>query len=56
MSNYIIGKKIGMTQIYDESGKLTPVTVIEAGPCPIVAIKDRNIQIGFDEVKEKIFN
>ena len=42
-----------MTQIYDESGKLTPVTVIEAGPCPIVAIKDRNIQIGFDEVKEK---
>ena len=53
MSNYIIGKKIGMTQIYDESGKLTPVTVIEAGPCPILAVKDRNIQIGFDAVKEK---
>ena len=53
MSNYILGKKIGMTQLYDESGKLTPVTVIEAGPCPIVAVKDKNIQIGFGEVKEK---
>lgn len=53
MSNYILGKKIGMTQIYDESGKLTPVTVIEAGPCPITAVKDKNIQIGFDQVKEK---
>ena len=42
-----------MTQLYDDSGKLTPVTVIEAGPCPIVTIKDKNIQIGFEEVKEK---
>lgn len=42
-----------MTQIYDESGKLTPVTVIEAGPCPITAVKDKNIQIGFEQVKEK---
>lgn len=42
-----------MTQIYDESGRLIPVTVIEAGPCPIVAIRDKNIQIAFDEVKEK---
>ncbi len=53
MSNHILGKKIGMTQIYDESGRLTPVTVIEAGPCPIVAIKDRNIQIAYGEAKEK---
>lgn len=53
MSNYILGKKIGMTQIYDESGKLTAVSVIEAGPCFIVAVKDKNIQLGFDSVKEK---
>lgn len=42
-----------MTQLYDESGRLTPVTVIEAGPCPIVSLKEKNIQIGFDSVKEK---
>lgn len=53
MSNYIIGKKIGMTQIYDDTGRLTPVTVIEAGPCPIVSVKEKNIQIGFDSVREK---
>ena len=53
MSNYILGKKIGMTQIYDESGKLTPVTVIEAGPCPVVSIKEKNIQIAFEQTKEK---
>lgn len=53
MSGYLLGKKIGMTQVYDEAGRLTPVTVIEAGPCPIVAVKEKNIQIGFDAVKEK---
>ncbi len=35
----IIGKKLGMTQVYDENGVLIPVTVIEAGPCPVVAVK-----------------
>lgn len=53
MSTSILGKKLGMTQIYDDIGKLTPVTVIEAGPCPIIAVKDKNIMIGFDAVKEK---
>jgi large subunit ribosomal protein L3 len=53
MSNYIIGKKIGMTQIYDDTGRLTPVTVIEAGPCLVVSVKEKNIQIGFDAVREK---
>jgi len=54
----IIGKKIGMTQIFDESGKVTPVSVIEAGPCPIVQVKTPEkegyaaIQIGFQERKE----
>lgn len=42
-----------MTQIYDDTGCLVPVTVIEAGPCPIVSIKEKNIQIGFGAAKEK---
>ena len=54
----LIGKKIGMTQIFEASGKVVPVSVIEAGPCPIVQVKTAEkegytaIQIGFDEVKE----
>ena len=54
----LIGKKIGMTQIFEESGKVVPVSVIEAGPCPIVQVKTAEkegytaIQIGFDEIKE----
>ena len=36
----ILGKKLGMTQLFDEeSGSLTPVTVVEAGPCPVVAVR-----------------
>jgi large subunit ribosomal protein L3 len=54
----LIGKKIGMTQMFEESGKVVPVSVIEAGPCPIVQVKTLEkegyaaIQIGFDEVRE----
>jgi len=54
----IIGKKVGMTQLFGESGKVTPVSVIQAGPCPIVQIKTKEnegyaaIQIGYDEKKE----
>src|SRR5262245_57006016 len=54
----LIGKKIGMTQMFEASGKVVPVSVIEAGPCPIVQVKTTEkegytaIQIGFDEVKE----
>ena len=36
----IIGKKVGMTQLFDENGKVIPVTVIEAGPCPVVQVKE----------------
>lgn len=55
----IIGKKLGMTQIYDENGNLVPVTVIEAGPCPVVAVKtverDGYVaqQLGFGTAKVK---
>ena len=55
----IIGKKIGMTSIFDASGKNVPCTVIEAGPCVITQIKTKDkdgydaIQMAFDEKKEK---
>ena len=39
MSKAIIGRKVGMTQLFTEDGKVIPVTVIEAGPCPVVQIK-----------------
>jgi large subunit ribosomal protein L3 len=49
----LIGKKIGMTQIFASDNSLVGVTAIEAGPCPILAIKDKNIQLGFDLAREK---
>ena len=55
----LIGKKVGMTQVYDEQGKIVPVTVIEAGPCVVVDVKtaDRDgysaIQLGFGSRKAK---
>ena len=42
MNKGLIGKKIGMTQIFDESGKVIPVTVIEAGPCVVAQVKTKN--------------
>ncbi|MEG0570940.1 MAG: 50S ribosomal protein L3 [Oscillospiraceae bacterium] len=57
MKKGIIGKKIGMTQIFDESGKVIPVTVIEAGPCVVVQKKTIDndgynaLQIGFGDMK-----
>ena len=57
MKKGIIGKKIGMTQIFDESGKVIPVTVVEAGPCVVVQKKTEQndgyeaIQIGFGDAK-----
>jgi len=55
----LIGRKVGMTQIFDETGVAFPVTVIEAGPCYVTQVKTENndgyssVQIGFDEVKPK---
>lgn len=59
MKKAILGKKLGMTQIFDSTGKAIPVTVIEAGPCTVVQVKTKDsdgyeaIQLGFGEVKEK---
>ena len=56
----ILGKKLGMTQVFDpESGSMTPVTVIQAGPCPVVSIRTEEtdgydaVQLAFDEVVER---
>lgn len=48
----LLGKKIGMTQVFSEDGKFVSVTAIEAGPCPVIAVKEKSIQIGFDIAKE----
>lgn len=59
MSKQIIGKKLGMTQVYTEAGELVPVTVIEAGPCPVYQVKNlerdgySGVQIGLGEKKAK---
>lgn len=53
----LLGKKVGMTQVYDEQGNLVPVTVIQAGPCMVMQIKTvetdgyNAVQLGFDEIK-----
>lgn len=58
----LIGKKVGMTQIFDESGLVIPVTVIEAGPCSVVQVKTvetdgyNAVQLGYGEVKENHVN
>ena len=57
MQKGLIGKKIGMTQLFDEKGNVVPVTVVEAGPCPVVMKKTLEndgyeaVQIGFGDVK-----
>ena len=55
----IIGKKVGMSQIFDENGKVIPVTVIEAGPCTVIQKKTsekegyESVQLGFEDVPER---
>jgi large subunit ribosomal protein L3 len=55
----LIGKKLGMTQIFSDAGHAVPVTVVEAGPCPVVQVKNSDdngyaaVQLGFGEQKEK---
>lgn len=62
MQKAIIGKKLGMTQLFDENGGFIPVTVVEAGPCVVVMKKTvendgyESVQIGFGEVSDKHVN
>ncbi|OGT92557.1 MAG: 50S ribosomal protein L3 [Gemmatimonadetes bacterium GWC2_71_9] len=55
--NAIIGRKLGMTQLFAEDGTVTPVTVIEAGPCPVVQVRSGDgatrVQLGFGAAKAK---
>jgi len=59
MISTLLGKKIGMTQVYDAQNVLVPVTVVEAGPCPVVQVKTTQVdgynavQIGFSQKKAK---
>ena len=58
----LLGKKIGMTSIFDESGQVIPCTVIEAGPCFVTQIRTKErdgyeaVQLGFDEKRERLLN
>lgn len=62
MKKAILGKKVGMTQIFDENGKVIPVTVIQAGPCVVSQKKTTEtdgydaVQIGFDDLRPKLVN
>ncbi|MFR8104367.1 MAG: 50S ribosomal protein L3 [Clostridia bacterium] len=62
MKKAIIGKKLGMTQIFDEKGNVIPVTVIEAGPCVVAQVKSTDVdgyeavQLGYGAVKESKVN
>lgn len=58
----LIGKKIGMTQVFDEDGIVTPVTVLQAGPCKVLELKDKDkhgytsIKLGYESIAEKKVN
>ena len=61
MQKCIVGKKIGMTQLFDENGKVIPVTVVEAGPCVVQKKTTENdgyeaVQIGFGDISDKAVN
>jgi len=62
MSLGILGKKLGMSQLFDDQGRAVPVTLIEAGPCRITQLKSADtdgyaaVQIGFDLIREKLIN
>ena len=62
MKKAILAKKVGMTQIFDENGAFVPVTVLQAGPCPVVQKKTAEkdgydaVQVGFGEIRERLVN
>jgi large subunit ribosomal protein L3 len=49
----LLGKKIGMTQVFSDDGALIPVTVVEAGPCLVLAVNEKSVRVGFDSVKKE---
>lgn len=62
MAKAILGRKVGMTQIFDDEGKAIPVTIVEAGPCKVVQVKTPQrdgysaLQVGFEPMRSKLVN
>ena len=62
MKKAILATKVGMTQIFAEDGAFIPVTVLQAGPCPVVQVKTAEkdgydaVQVGFGDIREKLVN
>jgi len=62
MKAAILGRKIGMTTIYNESGRQIPVTLVKAGPCPILKLRTEQedgynaVMLGFEEIEDKKLN
>src|SRR3954453_17974527 len=62
MTPALIGRKVGMTRIYDEKGAVVPVTVVQAGPCAVTQVKTVDsdgynaVQLGFEDIKAKASN
>ena len=62
MKKAILTKKVGMTQIFNEDGVLTPVTVLQAGPCVVTQVKTVEndgysaVQVGYEDIREKLVN
>lgn len=54
MSTGLIGRKLGMTRVFAEDGTAVPVTVIEAGPCRVVQVRDADVQLGFGAKRAKL--
>jgi len=56
---FILGKKLGMSQLFDEKGQVVSITLVEAGPCPVIQVKSKEkdgyqaVQLGFEEIKDK---
>ena len=56
---FILGKKLGMSQLFNEKGQVIPITLVEAGPCPVVQVKSKEkdgyqaVQLGFEGIKDK---
>src|SRR2546423_12454285 len=51
--NGLIGRKLGMTRVFDAAGTHVPVTVIEAGPCPVISVQEGRAELGFGAKKAK---
>ncbi len=49
----LLGKKLGMTRIFTDDGRSVCVTAVEAGPCAVLSVKEKSVQVGFEEIAEK---